>query len=84
MRRYLVKPIVTPFAADAPEFVLPAGISCVNTTLAAAMRAPGGFNAHIAQALGAPAGYRLALPELYLSDGWRAAVAEAEAEARRS
>jgi hypothetical protein len=80
VNEYLIRPIPTPFAADAPEFVLPTGISCVNTTLAAALRAPGGFHAHVAQALRAPAGYRLALPELYLSEGWRAAVAAAEAE----
>ena len=73
MNEYLIPPVPTPFTADAPEFTLPAGIPCINTTLAAALAHPGGFNAHLADALGVR-GFKLAMPELYMSDGWTAAV----------
>lgn len=66
-------PVPTPFAADAPEFVLPAGIPCINTTLSAALRHPGGFNEHLAALLAAP-GFKLAMPELFMGDGWKQAV----------
>ena len=73
VNEYLVAPVVTPFAADAPVFVLPAGIPCINTTLAAALAHPGGFNAHLAEALRAP-GFKLAMPELYMSGEFQAAA----------
>lgn len=73
VNEYLVAPVVTPFAADASVFVLPAGIPCVNTTLAAALAHPGGFNAHLAEALRSP-GFKLAMPELYMSGEFQAAA----------
>jgi len=73
VNEYLVPPVPTPFAADAPEFALPAGIPCINTTLAAALAHPGGFNAHLAEALRSP-GFRLAMPELYMSGEFQAAA----------
>ena len=73
VNEYLVPPVPTPFAPDAPEFVLPVGIPCVNTTLSAALRHPGGFNEHLAQLLKAP-GFKLAMPELYMSGDWHKAV----------
>ena len=73
VNEYLVPPVPTPFAPNDPVFALPAGIPCINTTLTAALQHPGGLNAHLADALGLPS-YRLAMPELYWSAGWRAAV----------
>ena len=79
VNEYLGPPVPTAFANDAPEFVLPAGIPCINTTLAAALAHPGGFNAHLADALGVR-GFKLALPELYMAEGWQAAVRAARAQ----
>ena len=79
VNEYLVPPVPTPFAVDAPEFALPEGIPCVNTTLSAALRHPGGFNAHLAELLGAP-GFKLAMPELFMGGEWREAVAAAARE----
>ena len=73
VNEYLVSPIPTPFAASAPEFVLPAGIPCINTTLAEALAHTGGLNGHLAEALRVP-GFRLAMPELYASGEFQAAV----------
>ena len=64
VNEYIVPPSPVTFAADSPIFTLPAGIPCINTTLAAGLIHPGGLNEHLRDLLRNPT-YNM-LPEIWL------------------